>query len=96
MENILEKEWYSAAELSFLRLPIFPSTRQGIQKKFVKEERPSRAVDGKRGGKSGTTIEYLLTSNELSVIQQTQISKQVVLTSNAEIAEIDRWLAENR
>lgn len=89
MENILEKEWYSAAELSFLRLPIFPSTRQGIQKKFVKEERPSRAVDGKRGGKSGTTIEYLLTSNELSVIQQTQISKQVVLTSNAEIAEID-------
>lgn len=101
----LIKQWYSAAELADLKLPNFPSTRQGIQKKFVKELRECRIVDG-RGGKSGKISEYLLTQQELSLLQDYFTSKEVKSAVTSEItgfiqkaAELSNWqreIAENR
>lgn len=85
MDGVNSKEWYSAAELSFLNLAIFPSSRFGIQKKFAKENRTSRVVDGQRGGKSGATLEYLLTADELVLVQQAQQAIALINETKSEI-----------
>lgn len=61
------KEWYSAAELAVLRLPNWPSSRFGVQKRCEAEGRESREVLGRLGGgKGGVCVEYRLSISELA------------------------------
>jgi hypothetical protein len=64
-----QKEWYSAVELSQLKLPGLPGTGRGLREYPKRDGWQARQVKGK-GGPGGLRTEYKLPQTLLSSLQE--------------------------
>ncbi len=99
VSNLVTKKWYTAQELLELELPNFPKSRYGIQKRFKRENRLSREVESNNGGgKSGISIEYLITDDKRKSINQLLVKREqkaiiqlAEKSVNDEVSALAKW-----